>query len=140
MAQEPDIDVGAITETLTNKTDTDAMNFLDNVDVCIESYRNGNDWYRIYRSGWCEQGGYSNSTGSYGLTSVAFHKELSLVAFAWSRIVWSGADSWYTNTTALQCTAGLDIMGVPDSVTGTGMKISGALDHVWYACGYLATP
>lgn len=30
MAQEPDIDVGAITETLTNKTDTDAMNFLDN--------------------------------------------------------------------------------------------------------------
>ena len=127
---------GLAQENFTAKADVDLFN-TPAKDICIAMYTNGNDWYRIYRSGWCEQGGLSVGTGSYGLKAITFHKKFSLVTFAWSRIVWSGADSWYTNTAALQCTSGLDIMGVPDSVTGTGMKISGCLDHVWYACGYI---
>lgn len=34
------------------------------VDYIIESYRNGTEWYRVYKSGWCEQGGYKTSSSS----------------------------------------------------------------------------
>lgn len=38
MAQEPDIDVGAITEALNNKTDTDAANFTGGGVQLVTSY------------------------------------------------------------------------------------------------------
>lgn len=28
----------------------------------IKAYKQGNDWYRIYSDGWCEQGGFVNNT------------------------------------------------------------------------------
>ena len=27
------------------------------VDYVVENYQNGTSWYRVYKSGWCEQGG-----------------------------------------------------------------------------------
>ena len=34
----------------------------------IKSYSSGNDWYRIYQDGWCEQGGTTTSTAHSGIT------------------------------------------------------------------------
>ena len=59
-----DIDIGQITEALNDKTDRDMRN-VDNTagaDAVIEYQvpTAGNDytWYRKYKSGWVEQGGY----------------------------------------------------------------------------------
>lgn len=48
-----------IRTTLSQKVNTDLTNFLSNIDYCIENYvaSNGN-WYRIYKSGRLEQGGF----------------------------------------------------------------------------------
>jgi len=52
----------------TNKADTDLSNVLQNIDYVI-SYKAPTQadptWYRVYRSGWCEQGGYSTGTVTF---------------------------------------------------------------------------
>lgn len=65
-----DINVGAISEALNDKTDRDMRN-VDNTagaDAVIEyqlpTADNGYKWYRKYKSGWVEQGGFvSNVSG-----------------------------------------------------------------------------
>ena len=41
------------------------------VDYVVESYQNGTSWYRVYKSGWCEQGGELNASSS---TTITFLK------------------------------------------------------------------
>lgn len=65
-----EIDVGQFSEALNNKTDRD----LRNVDITsgadsviayqFPSAANNYTWYRLYKSGWVEQGGIINSIGS----------------------------------------------------------------------------
>lgn len=51
---------------LTTKANTDLSNISSNIDYVVESYQNGTEWYRIYKSGWIEQGGYIVATpGDY---------------------------------------------------------------------------
>ena len=45
------------------------------VDYVVESYQNGTSWYRVYKSGWCEQGGYVNNNTDY--VEVAFLKQFA---------------------------------------------------------------
>lgn len=60
-----DINFGAITEALNDKADRDLNNMTANIDYVVESYddEEGN-WYRVYKSGWIEQGGISSPSGS----------------------------------------------------------------------------
>ena len=69
-----DINIGAITEALNDKSDRDLRN-VDNTagaDAVIEyqvpTAENGYTWYRKYKSGWVEQGGEV----SYGTTAITF--------------------------------------------------------------------
>ena len=45
----------------------------------VESYQNGTEWYRLYKSGWVEQGGKTIGFNSSSLTSysVTFLKEFA---------------------------------------------------------------
>lgn len=57
-----DINVGAFSEALNAKADIDLRNIDTNkCDVVIEyqepTAENSYQWYRLYASGWCEQGG-----------------------------------------------------------------------------------
>lgn len=61
-----DINIGAITEALNDKSDRDLRN-VDNTagaDAVIEyqvpTAENDYTWYRKYKSGWVEQGGYTS--------------------------------------------------------------------------------
>lgn len=63
-----DINIGAITEALNDKTDRDMRN-VDNTagaDAVIEyqmpTVENNYTWYRKYKSGWVEQGGIWTGT------------------------------------------------------------------------------
>lgn len=53
-----DINFGAMTEALNDKADRDLNNMTANIDYVVERYNDeqGN-WYRVYKSGWIEQGG-----------------------------------------------------------------------------------
>lgn len=72
MTLKTDINTGAITEVLNNKVDLVPNIPQDAIDYVIDYYpkteeersqANGN-WYRIYKSGWIEQGGIFDN-GSY---------------------------------------------------------------------------
>lgn len=47
----------AFQQALSGKADTALANVASNIDYVVESYREGTNWYRIYKSGWMEQGG-----------------------------------------------------------------------------------
>ena len=52
-----EIDIDNIAEDLENKANKDLSNVSSNVDYVVERFHNGTEWYRLYKSGWCEQGG-----------------------------------------------------------------------------------
>ena len=43
---------------------------IANADYVVESYNDGTNWYRLYKSGWCEQGGELTSVAADTSTSV----------------------------------------------------------------------
>lgn len=76
-----DINIGAITEALNDKTDRDMRN-VDNAagaDAVIEyqlpTADNNYTWYRKYKSGWVEQGGFKQNVS--GTVTVTFPKEMA---------------------------------------------------------------
>ena len=73
-----DIDVNAIADTLNSKVDlADGANQAS-VDYVVESQyptaENNYTWYRLYKSGWVEQGGKCSGATSY---TVTFPKEFA---------------------------------------------------------------
>jgi hypothetical protein len=73
----PDIDFGQISETLNNKTDRDLRNVdtTAKADAVIDyqepTVENGYTWYRKYKSGWVEQGGFSSGEPRTATLAVA---------------------------------------------------------------------
>lgn len=61
-----DIDVGALSEPINDKLDRDGKNADSNADLVIE-YKTPTladpSWYRLYKTGWVEQGGISQISG-----------------------------------------------------------------------------
>lgn len=64
----PDINIGAITEALNDKSDRDLRNVdtTAKADAVIDyqepTSANNYTWYRKYKSGWVEQGQYTTTT------------------------------------------------------------------------------
>lgn len=52
-------------DALSGKVDLAPGVTQADVDYVIETYTSGTSWYRIYKSGWCEQGGRINNTNTY---------------------------------------------------------------------------
>lgn len=55
---------GLNSELFNGKADTDLNNVSASIDFVVESYQNGTNWYRLYKSGWVEQGGYASSASA----------------------------------------------------------------------------
>ena len=51
-----EIDINKVYEDLNIKANSNLSNIDANIDYVVESYTNGSDWYRVYKSGWIEQG------------------------------------------------------------------------------------
>ena len=56
------------TGALSGKADTNLGNIPSNYDYVVESYNEGTNWYRKYKSGWLEQGGLVTVSGTVGAT------------------------------------------------------------------------
>ena len=68
-----DINVDQLAEAINDKMDRDGMNAVSGVDFIVETQlptsSNNYTWYRLYKSGWVEQGGYkSGISGSVTIT------------------------------------------------------------------------
>ena len=62
-----DINVGEITEGLNHKVDLPLGKAQDGIDYVISwqvpTAENGRKWFRLYKSGWVEQGGLISGSG-----------------------------------------------------------------------------
>ena len=69
-----DINIGAITEALNDKSDRDLRNVNNTtgadavIDYQEPTADNGYTWYRKYKSGWVEQGGVNTTTNDTTVT------------------------------------------------------------------------
>ena len=95
-------------------------------DYIVESYRNGTEWYKKYKSGWVEQGGYYETIQMGTIVTLP-------TAFANSNYVIVGSiDSVYykpsfseKKTTSFKPDCGIAGVGYNGSTTNLN----------WYACG-----
>lgn len=71
------INLNNVISSLNNKVDLAFGVLQENVDYVIESYINGSSWYRIYKSGWCEQGGVSSLVSGAASTNIYFLKTMA---------------------------------------------------------------
>ena len=121
-------DIDAIVTDLNGKMDIDGVNA--SCSVCVESYHDGNSWYRIYSDGFCEQGAYYTGNVN-GWVTVNFLKSYaSLPNVQMSRIGSTGDDS-----------GGLDRrFCMVRGITNSSFNCWGIWDGYsfsWYARGYI---
>lgn len=66
----------ALASALQTKAQTDLANVDSNIDYVVESWKDGSGgWYRKYRSGWVEQGGYTPS--NTGVNTITLLVEMA---------------------------------------------------------------
>lgn len=81
-------DIGAVGANvdLSNLSATGENHFVQlqsgvaqaDVDYVVESYKNGTSWYRVYKSGWCEQGGrFAGPVNNSSSFTVSFLKDMA---------------------------------------------------------------
>lgn len=110
---------GITSEQLNAKVD---ISSLSECQVIIETYVNGDSWYRVWSDGWIEQGGIKTSTSQ---TSITLLKQFS--------------DTNYTVTGAItdSTSATGDNSIVIGNITSSGFTIYSVSKTRWYACGYI---
>ena len=122
---QTEVDVGVITERLNGKQDV----LGNNVDYVVETFRDGANWYRIYKSGWVEQGGNIPfaATGSWAAGNITFLKPM-----ADTNYYLNGRGNWSDRQS---CDLGVN------SKTTTGCNVTVAINTLttengaWYVCG-----
>lgn len=95
----------------------------------IDSYKNGDTWYRIYSDGWCEQGGKITGIGSNTSYSGTFSKEF--------------IDTHYSLNFSLQSSTGTQtndeygFLWVQNTDGFTAYQSNGGTwNSIWVASGY----
>lgn len=71
----------------------DFVNLNNGMDYVIESWQSGTSWYRLYKSGWLEQGGRVSSVSS-GNTTVSFTKVFNDTNFELMCLVRNATDNY----------------------------------------------
>jgi hypothetical protein len=111
-------------QQLANKVDR------DEADYVIESYNNGSNWYRLYKSGWCEQGGKPAGTNSSRIT-VNLLKPYKDTNY----IILNG----FANTSGTENRNDpIVISNITTSGFEMGMQTTARMFQMWQACGYIA--
>lgn len=127
-------------DALSGKVDLATGVAQTDVDYVIDSYVNGTSWYRIYKSGWCEQGGQTNIASGSGNYSLVFLQEFADTNYNFSchPIITD------TSTTYADRLGVYRIIGAVYSKAATGVQLQYDADtftgkFFWRAEGYLAS-
>ena len=134
----PDIDFGRISESLNEKSDRDLRNVdtTAKADAVIDyqepTSANNYTWYRKYKSGWVEQGGYYYAgTSVAGAHNISFPVPFANINYQSLLSVLHDSDGGSPN----------DISEVFPSRTTTTMRIyvrAGWCGYVWRVSGMAA--
>ena len=117
----------------------DFVNLNNGMDYVIESWNSGTSWYRLYKSGWLEQGGQQVGNGTYGRMSVTLLRPYSTAEYSLSSYIqWGSMNDWYDTNFAVYSQAIMDIGGYPTYKTATSFQICSFSYHIWWASGYAA--
>lgn len=86
---------GINSEILNGKMDNDLSNLPSNIDYIVEQWADNNNWYRVYKSGWCEQGGYVYNNGDtsgviYSITLMKAYRDPYYFINMWAGVGNSG--------------------------------------------------
>lgn len=148
MAQEPDIDLGAVTEALNNKTDTDGYNVETNFGAgiyaaaaavpVVEFNRSTDWWYMIYANGWMIAGGYVGGTGTYGPAQVNFPKAFINTPYIFTTSITTD-NNMYTDSNNASNRRSCDTSGVIINPSNTSFYVSVRDAKYWIAFGDMAT-
>lgn len=127
-------------DALSGKVDLAAGVAQTDVDYVIDSYVNGSSWYRIYKSGWCEQGGQTNIASGSGNYSLVFLQEFADTNYNFL----CQPEITDTSTTYADRLGVYRIIGAVYSKAATGVQIQYDADtftgkFFWRAEGYLAS-
>ena len=125
--------MGAIITELANKVAQ-----LESYDYVVASGGDSTRWYRKYKSGWLEQGGYF--AGTYSTSQYGWHDVTFLKAFADNKynvnVTAECLQSDATSTNTTQIRDSINVFGATTDRTNTGMKVGGLYFNLtWYACG-----
>ena len=126
-------------DALSGKVDLATGATQADVDYVIETYTNGTDWYRTYKSGWCEQGGQTNIASGSGNYSLVFLQEFADTNYNFL----CQPETTDTSTIAADRLGVYRIIGAVYSKSTTGVQIqydAGTYTgkFFWRAEGYLA--
>ncbi|MDL2280309.1 phage tail protein [Selenomonadales bacterium OttesenSCG-928-I06] len=110
--------------SLENKANVDLSNISANIDYVIQTWTSGTSWYRKYKSGWVEQGGYSTQGGT--AVTINLNTPFSNTNYT---VAYAGGDSTSDNT--------LNIIDFSvRSKTNNSFVTGNDGSKYWYACGY----
>ena len=71
---EIQVDIDNVMTDVNNKVD---KSDLAEVQCVVETYHNGESWYRVWSDGWCEQGGkVTTASHQYGSTTISLLKQM----------------------------------------------------------------
>ena len=134
-----DINVNELSESINNKADRNLLNTNSNVDVVVETYKNGTNWYRLYKSGWIEQGGFVNNLPCDSFVAVTFLREFQDTNYFFTNQIENAqaiGDGWDSGTAdevyPARTTTGTMVTGDGISNTKTHYGFS------WIAKGFIA--
>ena len=132
-----EINVNNLSEMINDKMDNDMGNLPQNIDYVVEwkSPTSSNpSWYRLYKSGWIEQGGRVTNTAASG--TLTFNKPFFDTGYV---VIATEGDT----TTAEG--NGTDTAGYGENIGFTNYTTSSCRYSVgasrffaWYACGMVA--
>lgn len=139
-----DINIDAIADSLNNKVDLPSVaTSQDDIDFVIEWQKptDGNDytWYRKYKSGWVEQGGY-NSTVS-GVINITLPIEMLSNVYNIQTQALIGSE--VSDTTTVNRNAARAYIRMPFNQTTTGFAFPtsgdfGQIGTYWQVSGMAA--
>lgn len=117
-------------DALTGKVDLATGVSQADVDYVIETYTSGTSWYRVYKSGWCEQGGRFQSNDGND-TQVVFLKAFADTNYTpiVGQMLGSNGDATFWNWSINSLTA--SSMTIHNATNGTNTCI-------WQAAGYIS--
>lgn len=133
------IELEAMKAQITNEVTLTMQNL--NKHRVIESYHNGESWYREYADGWCEQGGRADiTTGGGAYATITFLKPFKTIEYTPTMSV-TDMSAGYTDGGQIVGT-GAEVALVRLSNSQLGLQSQGgysgkAQRFFWRACGYI---
>lgn len=106
---------------------------LAEVQCVVETYHNGESWYRIWSDGWCEQGGYTGSVGYDTDITITLLKDFAINNYS----VFLNYLNPSTSDDMILHTIGITTSNFTIHIRRSENSASGTRRINWTACGYL---